>query len=94
MWHVDATERAGIVRPLTEVAADVAASSAIEAPSAAGRLRVLAHYLELDWAWLVRRCAELGRYGTAGMVRPRSRMISANGLDAACTFVGSLSATQ
>lgn len=94
MWHVDLTDRAVTVRGFTEVASDVGAGSVIDGPTAAARLRALANYLALDWAWLTRRCAALAAAGTAGMMRPRSRMLSAAGLDAACAFVGSLPASQ
>jgi len=93
IWHVDATSRAGVVRDFTEVVSDVAASTLLAAPSPAGRLRLLAGYLGLDWAWLTGRCQGLARAGTAGLVRPRSRLISTAGLDAACAFVGSLPAS-
>lgn len=34
------------------------------------RLRTLTDYLDLDLAWLVRRCAELGEYGSRGTAQP------------------------
>lgn len=90
MWHVDVTGRTSIVRAFTNAAGDVAADSIIEAPTAAERLRALAHYLDLPWAWLIHRCAQLGKYGTSGLIQSRSRLVSAAGLDAACSYVGAL----
>jgi hypothetical protein len=51
------------------------------------RMRALADYLDLDWAWLVRRCHELGEYGSAGIAQPRSRLLSTDGVDQACRFL-------
>ncbi|MBB4762826.1 hypothetical protein ACFQFC_01370 [Amorphoplanes digitatis] len=91
MWHVDVTGRATAVRQYTEVAGDVAAHSIIQGLSPTVRLQALAHYLELDWSWLTRRCAALSQHGSTRLVRTRSRLVSPAGLDAACAFVGSLS---
>jgi hypothetical protein len=91
MWHVDLTTKSAVVRQFEEVAGDVGAESHIEAASPARRLQGFADYLGLDWAWLVRRCAQLGRRGTDRLVQSRSRLISPAGLDAACQYVGSLS---
>ncbi|MFD9487725.1 helix-turn-helix domain-containing protein [Streptomyces sp. NPDC059991] len=92
MWHVDVTGRSSIVREFTNAAGDVGAESIIKAPTAAGRLRALANYLDLPWGWLIRRCAQLGKYGTSGLIQSRSRLVSAAGLDAACAYVGTLPA--
>lgn len=94
MWHVDVTARSSIVREFTSVASEVGAHSLIEAPTAEGRLRALASYLDLPWSWLVERCGGLGRVGAAGLVQPRSRLISTAGVDAACSYVGALSITS
>jgi len=60
----------------------------IAAPTVAGRLAAFADYLQLDGAWLSRRCAELARQGFDGLVRPRSRLLAVAGAEAACTCVG------
>jgi transcriptional regulator with XRE-family HTH domain len=90
VWHVDVTGRSSTVREFTAVADDVGAHSQIDAPTATGRLRELAQYLDLPWSWMVERCAALGRYGTAGLIESRSRLVSSTGMDAACTYVGAL----
>ncbi len=90
MWRVDTTERRSILLEYGDVSGQVEAHSVIDAPTPVGRLQGLAGYLELDFPWLRQRCRELGRYGTAGIARPRSRLISTAGLDAACSYVGSL----
>ncbi|MFK0112499.1 multiprotein-bridging factor 1 family protein [Streptomyces sp. NPDC091217] len=90
MWHVDVTGRSSVVREFTIAARDVNADSITAAPTPAGRLRALAHYLDLPWSWLIERCGQLARYGSSGLVQSRSRLVSAAGIDAACTYVGSL----
>ncbi|MEV0185829.1 helix-turn-helix transcriptional regulator [Streptomyces sp. NPDC050625] len=92
MWHVDVTARSSIVREFTLAAHDVNAGSITAAPTAAGRLRALAQYLELPWSWLIERCSQLARYGSSGLIQSRSRLVSAAGIDAACAYVGSLPA--
>jgi hypothetical protein len=76
------------------VANDVGDLSITKAPTPHARLRALATYLDLPWSWLVTRCAALARYGVAGLIQPRSRLVSVAGLDAACAYVGSLPASS
>jgi hypothetical protein len=92
MWHVDVTARSSVVREFTIAARDVDTDSLTAAPTAAGRLRALAQYLDLPWSWLVQRCGQLARYGSSGLIQSRSRLVSATGIDAACAYVGSLPA--
>ncbi|WP_327749847.1 helix-turn-helix transcriptional regulator [Streptomyces europaeiscabiei] len=92
MWHVDVTARSSVVREFTIAARDVDADSLTAAPTAAGRLRALAQYLDLPWCWLIQRCGQLGRYGSSGLIQSRSRLVSAAGIDAACAYVASLPA--
>jgi transcriptional regulator with XRE-family HTH domain len=90
MWHVDLIGKSSSVGPFEQVAGDVTAQSIIAAAAPARRLSALADYLELDRAWLSRRCAEIGTQGTSSLVQSRSRLISPAGLDTACRYVGSL----
>ncbi|MCF1648885.1 helix-turn-helix domain-containing protein [Streptomyces indiaensis] len=90
MWHVDVTARSSVVREFTIAARDVDADSLTAAPTAAGRLRALAQYLDLPWSWLIQRCGQLARYGSSGLIQSRSRLVSAAGIDAACAYVGAL----
>ncbi|MFF3967886.1 multiprotein-bridging factor 1 family protein [Streptomyces griseorubiginosus] len=92
MWHVDVTSRSSVVREFTIAARDVDADSLTAAPTAAGRLRALAQYLDLPWSWLIQRCGQLARYGSSGLIQSRSRLVSAAGVDAACAYVASLPA--
>jgi hypothetical protein len=89
MWHVDLTSRASAVSQFENVAGDVASDSIIEAAAPGRRLEALADYLELDWRWLTRRCAEVGHSGTGRLVQSRSRLIAPTGVEAACRYVGS-----
>ncbi|GAA3194568.1 hypothetical protein GCM10010486_74970 [Nonomuraea roseoviolacea subsp. carminata] len=87
MWHVDTTRRVSVLREFRDASGQVGAHSVIEADAPAQRLRALAAYLELDWTWLRSRCQALAQVGSGGLLRPRSRLISVAGIDAACAFV-------
>ena len=88
IWQVDVTDTRSVLREFADATGYAHAHSVITAPTPAGRLHALARYLDLDWAWLVRRCAELGEYGCAGIAEPRSRLLSVAGVDQACRFLG------
>lgn len=90
IWHVDVTDRRPLLREYADMTGHARAHSVTAAATAAGRLRRLADYLDLDWDWLTRRCAELGEYGMAGIAEPRSRLLSAAGVDQACRYLGGL----
>jgi hypothetical protein len=94
IWHVDTARRASVLSDFREAAGYASAHSVIDAPSPAGRLRALAGYLGVDWAWLQRRCAGLAHAGTAGLLRPRSRHMSTVGVDTACSYVAGLAAAH
>ena len=94
MWHVHLTGRPSVVRQCTEVAGDVRANSIIHGVTPVARLQALAHYLELDWAWLTRRCAQLDHHGSTRLIRTRSRLVSSVGVDSACRFIASLPASR
>lgn len=90
VWHVDVTDQRSTLAEYRDAVGHVRAHSQIAADSAGSRLRVLAEYLDLNWGRLRGRCAELGEYGMAGMAEPRSRLLSLDGVDQACRFVGAL----
>jgi hypothetical protein len=90
MWHVDATHRPSVLREFRDAAGTVGAHSVIEGSTPLQRLQVLAAYLELDWHWLTQRSSQLAAIGTTGLLRPRSRLISLAGIDAALDFVSQL----
>lgn len=90
IWQVDVTGHRPLLREFADAQGYATAHSVIAGPTPAARLRAFADYLDLDWNWLTRRCAELGDYGTAGLASPRSRLLSTAALDRACRFVGGL----
>lgn len=87
LWQVDVTDAAPLLREFADATGYAHAHSIAAADTPGERLRALADYLELDWPWLVRRCAELGEYGSAGIAAPRSRLLSTDGVDQACRFL-------
>jgi hypothetical protein len=90
IWHVDSVTRSSVLRGFGDVIGHVTAHSVNEADTPCHRLRALAGYLGLDWLWLWRRCADLGERGCAGLIQPRSRLLSTEGVDAALRYVGML----
>jgi transcriptional regulator with XRE-family HTH domain len=94
IWYAGQTTRAPDLRTFSEVAGYAAAHSVIEDATPAGRLRLLASYLSLDWNWLTRRCAGLGQVGCARLIQPHSRLLSTRGVDTALRFAGELAHPQ
>lgn len=90
IWRVDETRQRSQVRIYTQAIDHARAHSVIAGPTSPRRLQALADYLEIDWSWLVHRCHELGTYGSAGMLRPRSRLLGMDKLDETLQFVGGL----
>ncbi len=87
-WHAGVTSSGTALREFASVTGNAAARSVTAAAAPVGRLVALADYLGLDWPWLSRRCAELGTYGCAGIIRPSSRLLSLDGLDTALRYAG------
>jgi hypothetical protein len=87
IWYVDLADDRATLRTYSQAADYAAHHSVTAAPSAHERLRNLALYLDLDWLWLTTRCRELAEQGTAGIIQPRSRLLSLTGVDQACHFV-------
>lgn len=90
LWHVDALDRRTALRRYDDVARGGQAGSITASGRSTHRLRILAEYLRLDWPWLRRRCTELAAAGVDGMVRPRSRLLTTDGINAACRYLASL----
>lgn len=86
-WHADVIDSRPRVRSYRDALGFGQAHSIISAPTSAGRLRRLADYLQIDWAWLTTRAAQISAVGVGGLVRPRSRLLSTTGIDAACRFL-------
>lgn len=92
LWHVDLPTTRPTLREFADALGDANHHSAIAGSTPAARLYALAGFLGLDWEWVTRRCAELGEYGTAGLIQPRSRLMSAEGIDRACQFAAATAA--
>lgn len=92
LWQVDVTDARPTVSEFVDAGRHAQATSVMAGPSPGSRLRAMGDYLQLDWPWLVERCAEIGDYGAAGIVEPTSRLLSAAGVERACQFVGELPA--
>jgi transcriptional regulator with XRE-family HTH domain len=93
VWHVDTTVRRPELTEFAEASGHAAAHSVIAAPTSTGRLAAFANYLELDLAWLNRRCTALAREGCKQLVRPRSRLLAVTGVETACASVGQATAS-
>ena len=94
IWHVDTARRASVLSDFREASGYASAHSVIDAPSPGARLRALAGYLDVDWAWLQRRCLALAQVGTASLLRPRSRHMLTAGVDTACSYVAEVDAAR
>ncbi len=93
VWQVDVTDTAPLLREFADATGYAHAHSVTAADAPGERLRALAGYLDLEWAWLVRRCGELGEYGSSGIAQPRSRLLSTDGVDQACRFLSQAAQT-
>lgn len=90
IWQVDVTDQRSRVRTYAQAIDHARARDVVAAPTPQARLRALADYLEIEWAWLLRRCRELGSYGCTGMLRTRSRLLGMEALDDVLRFIGDL----
>ncbi|MFF1417991.1 hypothetical protein [Streptomyces sp. NPDC058280] len=90
LWQVDVTDGRADVRAYSQALDHARVHSAVDGLTTPDRVRALADVLDLDWQWLTGRCRDLGAYGAAGMLRPRSRLISLDALDATLRAVGAL----
>jgi hypothetical protein len=86
-WHVDSTASRSVLTAFSDVTRQAAAQRICGALSPVKRLTALADYLGLDWAWVTRRCRELSPHTCADFARPRSRLLSTAGVDAACRYL-------
>ncbi|MFC0627451.1 hypothetical protein [Kribbella deserti] len=90
IWYVDAGAPPSRWATYREIADHTAADSIIEHPTPVGRLQAMAAYLEIPWGWLVARCCEVASAGVDGLARPRSRLLSTEGLTRALHFTAQL----
>ena len=90
IWQVDLADSGPLLHEFADAVGYAQAHSVMAGRAPAARLAALAEYLDLDWDWLVRRCGEFAAYGSAGIVQPRSRLLSVDGVDQACRFLASV----
>ncbi|GHB28825.1 hypothetical protein GCM10010306_021500 [Streptomyces umbrinus] len=89
IWDVDTIRQRSYLRSCCDHLSDANGQSVMAGPDAESRLRSLADYLRLDWAWLVHHCRELGESGVSGLLQPHCRHLTLAGVDEALRFVGS-----
>lgn len=90
IWQVDLADSGPLLHEFADAVGYAQAHSLAAGRTPAARLAALAEYLDLDWDWVVRRCGEFAAYGSAGIVQPRSRLLSVDGVDQACRFLASV----
>ncbi|MQS17329.1 hypothetical protein F7Q99_35405 [Streptomyces kaniharaensis] len=94
LWAAGSTSTRGELRTYATVFADAQGADVLVGEDPASRLRSLADYLSLDWSWLTARSHALGEYGVAGLVRPRSRLLTVEALDETLLFLGKLGSSR
>nr|WP_024127123.1 hypothetical protein [Streptomyces sp. F8]AHE39846.1 Transcriptional regulator, XRE family [Streptomyces sp. F8] len=90
IWAVDTVTRRPALREYSEALGEAREHSVMQGPDPEVRLRSMAGYLDIDWVWLVERSREMRECGTASIVRPRSRHLTAESLDEVFAFLASL----
>lgn len=94
LWAAGSTSSRPELRSYAAVFADAQGADVLTGEDSASRLRSLADYLGLEWSWLTARCHALGEYGVAGLVRPRSRLLTVEALDETLLFLGKLGSSR
>lgn len=89
-WYVGKTQSKTVVQEFGDVIGHAGAHGLSDAANPATRLAALADYLSVDWTWLTGRCRALAEHSCRDFARPRSRLLSIAGVDAACRYVASL----
>ncbi|WP_327391559.1 transcriptional regulator, XRE family protein (plasmid) [Streptomyces microflavus] len=89
IWAVDTVTSRPSLREYSEALGEARALSVMPGPDPEARLRAVAGYMDIDWAWLVKRSREMSAYGTASLVRPRSRHLTTESLDEVFAFLAS-----
>jgi hypothetical protein len=88
IWHVNSTDDTGEVHAYTQIINHARTHNIMAGPTPAARLRALADYLGLPWAWVIDRCRVLGLYGIAGLLRARNRLIQTSEIDRLLRYLG------
>ncbi|MGH3478388.1 MAG: helix-turn-helix domain-containing protein [Pseudonocardiaceae bacterium] len=89
-WYVDKTQSKPALQAFGDVIGHARAHGLCDAANPASRLAALSDYLSIDWTWLTSRCQALAEHSCRDFARPRSRLLSIDGVDAACRYLASL----
>ena len=88
LWHVDRLTDARSIRALREKVHFAEERSILaSAANAQERLKLLAVYLGIDWAWITLEADRLLEADLRGLIRPRSRLVSPDGVETALVFL-------
>lgn len=90
IWYTDITDNRGTLAEYDDAAGHAINHSITTGGTPQVRLRRFAEYLQLPWQPFAERCTELGAAGAAGLAPPRSRLLSLDGFDRACRYLGSV----
>ncbi|WP_030570332.1 hypothetical protein [Streptomyces aureocirculatus] len=91
VWAAETITRGAVLREYQQAFMDASEHNVMEGSGPEQRLRALAGYLSLPWAWLVQRCRDLGDVGVSALLRPRSRHLTVRALEETLRFVGAFS---
>ncbi|MET7783568.1 hypothetical protein ABZT28_49170 [Streptomyces sp. NPDC005388] len=96
VWNVESIDGRGATDAFTQAINHARTSTVADGATPAERIRAFADYLGLgqDWGRLIERCRELGSYGTAGLLRARSRLIHTGEIDRVLRFLGEFDVTS
>ncbi len=96
VWNVESIDGSGATDAFTQAIKHAQTGTIASGATPAERIHAFADYLGLgqDWGRLVERCRELGSYGTAGLLRARSRLIHTAEIDRVLCFIGEFDLTS
>ncbi|MFD3743063.1 multiprotein-bridging factor 1 family protein [Nocardia sp. NPDC058633] len=87
IWQVDVCRDPPAIREFASAIGHSVDNDLLGVGEPHDRLRTLAEYLGIDWPWFRTRCRGFAAVGVAGFVRPRSRLLSLDGVERACSFL-------
>lgn len=93
LWYVETSAPRSRRTVYAEVDHRSSSRSIIAQSTSARRLEAMAGYLNIPWSWFRRRCRDLTYAGVDGIARPRSRLLSTEGLATAIRYVAYLDKT-
>jgi hypothetical protein len=88
LWVATTTSSRSDLRSYTAAFGDAQQADVLTGVAPGSRLEQLARYLDIDWRWVTSRSRELAEHGVAGLVRPRSRLLTLEGVEDALSYLG------